>query len=274
MTVVPLLEVSVAAAADALASAFSTEGHPPSQWRLTLSQDLETGRSDARVSMAALDGARVVGVCVAHVGEEPFGHIGSTGVRARYRGRGVGRLLVDGVLAAMERAGRTDVTLEVSADNASAVRLYTSLGFRRERELHTLTLERAQLMNHGGSLLVTHRPAQDEAFAAIAALHTEVPAFQRRPHHLWTFRDEATAIGVRRGTALLGVALQRGAVLFDLAAVPEVAVVAALLKAALATTPALQLIHVTEDDPLRAILEGLGATHSLALDEYRWTDGG
>jgi len=47
------------------------------------------------------------------------------------QGRGLGRLLVDALLAEASRQGATGVLLEVRADNPAAIHLYERIGFER-----------------------------------------------------------------------------------------------------------------------------------------------
>ena len=47
------------------------------------------------------------------------------------QGRGIGRLLLDALVAQAARQGATSVLLEVRADNPSAIRLYERTGFER-----------------------------------------------------------------------------------------------------------------------------------------------
>ncbi len=54
------------------------------------------------------------------------------------RGRGVGRALMSRALEEARRAGRRRVALYVVEGNEPAVRLYTSLGFRKERTVPLL----------------------------------------------------------------------------------------------------------------------------------------
>ncbi len=61
-------------------------------------------------------------------GEE--GEILNLGVAPAHRGKGVGRALAAGMLAALRERGAQTVYLEVRASNAVARRLYESLGFR------------------------------------------------------------------------------------------------------------------------------------------------
>jgi phosphinothricin acetyltransferase len=58
-------------------------------------------------------------------------HLGRIIVRPDARRRGLGRILIKALLARAEAAGRPLATLYVYSDNAAAIRLYASLGFRR-----------------------------------------------------------------------------------------------------------------------------------------------
>jgi ribosomal protein S18 acetylase RimI-like enzyme len=53
-------------------------------------------------------------------------------VDPRWRGRGVGRLLVHACLAQAKTAGKTVATLHTTADMAAAFRIYDSFGFVRD----------------------------------------------------------------------------------------------------------------------------------------------
>jgi ribosomal-protein-alanine acetyltransferase len=59
------------------------------------------------------------------------GDIQTVAVVEAARGRGVGRALMEALLAEAERRGAAEVFLEVRADNAPAQHLYASLGFER-----------------------------------------------------------------------------------------------------------------------------------------------
>lgn len=58
-------------------------------------------------------------------------HLARLIVRPNARGRGVGRVLCRALLRRAAKAGQSSATLYVRRDNAEAVRLYESLGFRR-----------------------------------------------------------------------------------------------------------------------------------------------
>jgi mycothiol synthase len=62
--------------------------------------------------------------------------IQNVGVVPGHRGAGLGSLLIARVVEACGRAGLGRVSLEVTADNRGAVRLYERLGFRRMRTVY------------------------------------------------------------------------------------------------------------------------------------------
>jgi ribosomal protein S18 acetylase RimI-like enzyme len=83
----------------------------------------------------AVAGGTVVGWCdVTPMQREVFAHRGvlGMGVVPGFRGRGIGRALIDATLAAARRKGLARIDLEVRADNAVAIGLYRSAGFVTE----------------------------------------------------------------------------------------------------------------------------------------------
>lgn len=66
----------------------------------------------------------------------PIGAIQNLGVLPAYRGFGLGRALLRQALEGFYQAGLRRAYLEVTADNASAVRLYRDVGFRRSKTLY------------------------------------------------------------------------------------------------------------------------------------------
>jgi len=58
------------------------------------------------------------------------GHILNVAVRCDYRGRGVGRLLVERAVAECRTRGAESVSLEVRPSNHAALALYRTLGFQ------------------------------------------------------------------------------------------------------------------------------------------------
>ena len=70
----------------------------------------------------------LAGYAIAHVGGDE-GEILNLGVAPAYRGRGLGRALVERMLAELRGRGARAVYLEVRESNVVARRLYESLGF-------------------------------------------------------------------------------------------------------------------------------------------------
>ncbi len=66
----------------------------------------------------------------------PIGAIQNVGVVPSYRGQGLGHALVRKALIGFRQAGLQRVYLEVTAENAGAVQLYRSVGFRRAKTLY------------------------------------------------------------------------------------------------------------------------------------------
>jgi RimJ/RimL family protein N-acetyltransferase len=91
--------------------------------------------SSGNPQFVALAEAEVVGWCdirrhffPAHAHRRTLG----MGIIPRYRGRGLGRRLIDATLAAAFDAGFVRIELDVHADNARAIALYDRVGFVRE----------------------------------------------------------------------------------------------------------------------------------------------
>jgi RimJ/RimL family protein N-acetyltransferase len=86
--------------------------------------------SDQSYTLVAVDGERVVGF--AHVDiERGRSHLGMA-LLADYRGRGLGKVLLNGCVDWSRRAGAHKVDLEVWPHNAAARRLYEGAGFAIE----------------------------------------------------------------------------------------------------------------------------------------------
>ena len=87
----------------------------------------------------ALDGQRVVGWAdIVPARTYAIAHCGSVGmgVLSGYRGRGIGRRLLESCIAKAWSQGITRIQLEARADNSHAIRLYEHLGFTHEAVKH------------------------------------------------------------------------------------------------------------------------------------------
>jgi len=73
--------------------------------------------------------SRLAGYIVARMGANEL-HINNVAVREGYRRRGIGRSLLDCILAEGERSGVACAFLELRAGNSAALALYEECGFR------------------------------------------------------------------------------------------------------------------------------------------------
>lgn len=78
----------------------------------------------------------IVGTIQGVVDDNGLGAIQNVGVTAPHRGRGIGSLLILACLRGFKRAGLSRVYLEVTAQNAGAVRLYERIGFRHKKTVY------------------------------------------------------------------------------------------------------------------------------------------
>lgn len=90
---------------------------PEATWLMTWTDPL-TGRSQ---SMGTVQGIRE---------QKDVASIQNIGITSQYRGMGLGTAIVKKSLAGFEKVGVRFVTLEVTANNSRAYRLYERLGFR------------------------------------------------------------------------------------------------------------------------------------------------
>jgi GNAT superfamily N-acetyltransferase len=204
--------------------------------------DIDLDRS--RVALA--DGQPVGLAFLAVRGETAW--IGGVGVARPSRGLGIGRALMEAVLAEAPRP----VLLEVIEQNEPARRLYETLGFELVRMLEVWSLT-------------------DEIPAAEARPLAE-PRPLGQPSLPWQRQDASLpeareGLEVDGGTALIRVANGRVSVL-QLDAVDETAA-ASLLAAARARGSSLHYVNVPEGDPAAHALARLGGTLDLRQLEMR-----
>jgi len=91
---------------------------------------------------------RLAGYIVARLAADEL-HINNVAVRDGYRRGGIGRSLLDNILAEGKRSGATRAFLELRAANAAALALYKSCGFQvtsRRRKYYSEPVEDALVM--------------------------------------------------------------------------------------------------------------------------------
>ncbi len=87
------------------------------------------------VQFVGLDGDRVVGWC--DIRRQPFegfahGGVLGMGLLSEFRGRGLGKRLLEEAIRAASEIGLTRIELEVLSSNEAALRLYRRCGFQEE----------------------------------------------------------------------------------------------------------------------------------------------
>jgi [ribosomal protein S18]-alanine N-acetyltransferase len=85
---------------------------------------------DSSVILTRRDG-RIAGFALMHFGDTSA-HLNLLAVTPDSRRQGLGRQLLDWLLASALEAGIGDVNLEVRSSNAAALAFYETLGFRRQ----------------------------------------------------------------------------------------------------------------------------------------------
>ncbi|HUG90974.1 MAG TPA: GNAT family N-acetyltransferase [Planctomycetaceae bacterium] len=107
------------------------------RWRKSRHLDEDAAREPDGIFVAEDDG-RIVG-CITtwHDAEAGIGHIPNLALAPDYRGRGLGRRLIEHALDHFRRLGLTHAKIETLAQNAIGNHLYPSLGFREvARQVH------------------------------------------------------------------------------------------------------------------------------------------
>lgn len=84
----------------------------------------------------------VCGLCLASLVAEDAGHLTQICVAPGHRGTGLGYELLRSSLVSLAGHGARTVSLTVTSDNDSAIRLYESMGFRSRREFAAYVWER------------------------------------------------------------------------------------------------------------------------------------
>jgi ribosomal protein S18 acetylase RimI-like enzyme len=217
---------------------------------------------DLAASRVAQDSGQAVGVALLGLRRETA-WVGGMGVVPGARRTGLGRRLMESVIAEARERGCRTVQLEVLEQNAGAIALYRALGFHAWRNLDVWALG-TPLPDAGAREIPT-----SEARAWIAARRTAPEPWQRADDSLDRFdlpenplrALELGAGGTRAGAA--GVLVSGGrASLLQLVAegADPVATARALLAGAGAWAPSVRFLNVPSEHPAAKALAGAGAT--------------
>ncbi len=83
------------------------------------------------IAIVALSSNRIVGFTIGVIEEENEGRIYTLGVLPDFRGRGIGRLLLEKLEEELAMLGIEKCCLEVMEGNTPALQLYSKMGYRK-----------------------------------------------------------------------------------------------------------------------------------------------
>jgi ribosomal protein S18 acetylase RimI-like enzyme len=241
--------------------------------------DLILERESIRIeaSAAALQGDQIVGIGMLGVrGQRAW--IGGMGVIPEYRHQGIGRQMMRWLLDQARALGVKRIQLEVITQNAPAIALYGSLGFRHVREMAVLTAEPIANLPSDPPLNGTRITA--EGPVRLIKLMDQVSEFrtpwQRDRETILQIVDRVDGLlaqeseGTPQGIALWSGAGERAGILALLARTPDIG--AALLRRIRLALPEASLYYsnVPTEDPLLPMLKQHGFTEVIAQYEMEY----
>ncbi|HYH27432.1 MAG TPA: GNAT family N-acetyltransferase [Actinomycetota bacterium] len=135
-------------AGEATALAYERFVTSPEDWNGYLRRLADIGaRADRTLVLGALAEGRVVGTVTVETDDRVPGsrdrppldpdelHVRMLAVHPEFQGRGIGRALMEAVVAEARRLGRARITLDTTEAMKAAVALYESMGFERGEDL-------------------------------------------------------------------------------------------------------------------------------------------
>jgi N6-L-threonylcarbamoyladenine synthase len=204
--------------------------------------------------VGAFDGSLLGYAGLKVIGPSYSSDIQTIGVEPQSQGRGIGRTLMNELLAVAKRQGSEEVFLEVKAGNQSAIALYLSLGFEQ------IDVRKRYYQPSGEDALVMRMPISQPVVLGIESTCDE------------------TGVGIVRGNRLLANALHSsmdehakyGGVVPEVAARAHLEAISPTLDAALAEAGIgyqdIDAIAVANGPGLSgALMVGIGAAKGLAV---------
>jgi RimJ/RimL family protein N-acetyltransferase len=154
-------------------------------WSLDVARSVVLEKTDGRFVGLAMLGIR---------GER--GWCGGFGILPRYRGRGLGKVLAQGMIDRARQIGLKSLQLECFVQNEVAVRVYLNAGLRIVRNVITLTadlelISRKLQLGSSAFLDVNEATPAEGLYIALrlAAGPVVLPAWQREPATVYSMGD-------------------------------------------------------------------------------------
>lgn len=219
--------------------------------------------------------------CVALVDNDPVGMgflgvrgqrgwIGGMGVIPDFRGQGIGRKIMNQLIANGRALSLDAIGLEVIEGNKAAHQLYLSLGFTESRRLLIVQIKEIPQIDGAGEFVES---SLDDALTYFSVFHQVGNPWQReketltKSHELgaWLYRqDEQVA------AYLIGRTTPQMIQIMDIGLAPnsgeQLTHFMSLLSDAQPDTPA-SMVNLPEDDPAWPLMHNMGFTESLAQIE-------
>jgi ribosomal protein S18 acetylase RimI-like enzyme len=192
---------------------------------------------------------------------------GNLGIAPKFRGRGLGKILLNQVITLTREAGLKTLQLETITKNEPAFKLYKGAGFSTLRTLHSLRLATADLREQQTN--ITFAPLTSEL--PFACLQNQVrPCWQREPASILSTAHEVLA-----STSLpdsIALCYQRTSNLMRVQSVilspaTEKEALAALLVAAAGEIPQILIPSEPENSQVLLLARELGGRETLRFYE-------
>lgn len=240
---------------------------------------IASGGIDLSASRMAFDDGPPIGIVLIGIRGQR-GWVGGVGVNKAWRGKGVGRMLMQALIESARERGLNVLQLEVIEGNTAAHNLYLSLGFKNTRRL--LILDRVFMPSHESASASTVAGITIESISPADAL-PPVTAFHARPNP-WQREQDSLRPQVARMSAWSALrdgnpiayavanAGEKTVQWLDIgcAAGEENALLALISHVHTQFPQAIgRMVNLPEDDPAWPVLSSLGYTESLAQHEMR-----
>lgn len=238
---------------------------------LELQHHIEKNDLDLTASYIVLHQAAVVGIALLGL-REGRGWVGGLGVHPHYRRHGIGRRLMQALIAQARQQGLTSLQLEVIESNHAAIRLYQTLGLAASRRLFVLNYQ-PEALKPGYSGQMEASDLQ-EALWLHTQFHAQPTPWQRGYETLAKLDDSAQVWVLREGAEAVAYALgfvsATSIHLLDLACAPGQSVALHSLISQLHhhyPEASASIVNLAEDEPGSKVLFALGWQTRLVQHE-------
>lgn len=234
--------------------------------------DLDQMRQLIKREAVDLSASRVVLVDDEIVGmamlakREKRGWIGGVGVVPEQRGKGIGRILMQEIIAIAQDDGLESIQLEVIEGNVPAYSLYLNLGFRTLRKLLIVEQDEVPPLVEG---IIVRSTSAAYALRFHDQFHARPTPWQRHLSALRTLAIHMDGWTATREGQVLAYAVawpsESQLRFMDMAFLPgETEAMKAVVAAAQQEQPIARFVNLAEDDPVWSVLSELGYRHSMS----------